>query len=67
MAGNTGKMTKEAIVKRGPRKVLIRVYDEGKPVFMIAIEGQEPKCGRILARSYSESYLLRIAKSQANQ
>lgn len=65
MSGNTGKMTRDAIAKRGPRKVLILVYDEGKPVFLIAMEGQEPKMGRILARSYSESYLNRIAKANA--
>lgn len=63
MAGNTGKMTKEAIARRGPRKVLILVYDEGKPVYLICPENEEPQIGKILARSYSESYLKRIAEA----
>ena len=60
MAGNSGKMTNEALAARGPRMVLARaagtlvIYREGQPV----IRGPFS----VLARSYSLSYLRKVGK-----
>lgn len=60
MAGNTGKMTREALAARGPRMVLARVGG-GLVIFR---EWQEPfRTGTIysvLAKSYTLSYLKRL-------
>ena len=68
MAGNSGKMTNEAIAARGPRMVLARLCNtKGVGMLVIYREGQEPfKHGTVwvgvLARSYSLSYLRRVGK-----
>jgi hypothetical protein len=60
MAGNSGKMTNEALAARGPRMVLARVgrslviYREGQP----CIRGPFS----VLAKSYSLGYLRRVGK-----
>ena len=64
MAGNTGKMTREAIAARGPRMVLahdLNSNDLGKLVYYR--EDQKP-AGKFaeIARSYSMSYLKRLEK-----
>lgn len=66
MAGNTGKMTREQIKQRGPRMVLARylgtnnllIFKEGEEE-LIALVGQYA----VLAKSYSRSYLERIAEA----
>jgi len=65
MAGNSGKMTNEAIAARGPRMVLARVnnswlviYREGQP----CINYRKVTSMSVLARSYSLSYLRRVGK-----
>jgi len=67
MAGNSGKMTNEAIAARGPRMVLARLYRQGWNMLVVYREGQEPfKDGTVwvgvLAKSYSLSYLKRVGK-----
>jgi hypothetical protein len=68
MAGNTGKMTRGAIERRGPRMCLgYMVGDEGYFIFR---EGQLPLKNnyyrlRVLARSYSKSYLMRVGRAQS--
>jgi len=65
MAGNTGKMTREQIRLRGPRMVLGRFLSNGE--LFIFIEGQTPVDSyAVIARSYSRSYLERIAKVAAD-
>jgi hypothetical protein len=62
MAGNTGKMTREQIRLRGPRLVLGRFLNNG--ALFIYTEGQTPvERYAVLAKSYSRSYLERIAKA----
>ena len=71
MAGRTGKMTLDAIYKRGPRLVLCQVthysggwmpviFRAGKPPF--ALDTGEFKV-QLVAVSYSKSYLKRIGKA----
>ena len=67
MAGNTGKMTNEAIEERGPRMVLTRlgengyfIYREDKPCFFP--NTATTRHIRYGSRSYSRSYLLRIGR-----
>jgi len=68
MAGNSGKMTNEAIAARGPRMVLARLYRQGWNMLVVYREGQEPfryesRCWHfVLAKSYSLSYLKRVGK-----
>jgi|HubBroStandDraft_1064217.scaffolds.fasta_scaffold594659_2 hypothetical protein len=67
MAGNSGKMTNEAIAARGPRMVLARLYRQGWNMLVIYREGQEPfNDGRqhvgVLAKSYSLSYLKKVGR-----
>lgn len=76
MAGSTGKMTKAAIRERGPRMVLYKIALGGAftsrrsaSMLVVARLGISPfsnkaiDCNlRILARSYSKSYLLRVAQ-----
>jgi len=69
MAGNSGKMTNEAIAARGPRMVLARVVKGiGRSWLVIYREGQPTVRLRdgmslsVLARSYSLSYLKRVGK-----
>jgi hypothetical protein len=62
MAGNTGKMTREQILLRGPRQVLARSLSNG--ALFIYKEGETPVDRYVvLAKSYSRSYLERIAKA----
>jgi hypothetical protein len=74
MAGNSGKMTNEAIRARGPRMVLgeIRPNDESRSLWVIYREGAEPILlpspnYRLFewSKSYTLSYLLRIGRSMA--
>lgn len=67
MAGNTGKMTNEAIAARGARIELLRIADS----FVIASADAPPfrtvterYNRRIYATSYDKRYLLRIGRSQ---
>jgi hypothetical protein len=68
MAGNTGKMTREALEARGPRMVLGEVrFSETKSALIIYREGAVPLLPGnyklfTWSRSYSKSYLLRIAR-----
>lgn len=68
MAGNTGKMTAEALAARGPRMVLGEVrFSETKSALIIYREGAVPLLPGnyklfTWSRSYTLSYLLRIAK-----
>ena len=73
MAGNTGKMTREALEARGPRMVLGEVrFSETKSALIIYREGAAPLLPGSLvsgnyrlftwSKSYTLSYLLRIAK-----
>jgi hypothetical protein len=67
MAGNSGKMTNEAIAARGPRMVLARVHRQGWSMLIIYREGQEPwrhlQCWHfVLAKSYSLSYLRKVGR-----
>jgi hypothetical protein len=60
MAGNSGKMTNEALAARGPRMVLARV---GRSLVIY----RERECPikvpfSVLAKSYSLGYLLRVGK-----
>ncbi len=69
MSGNTGKMTNNEIEKRGPRMVLVNYRGNG---LMIHRDNHEAinyfnyvhADVRQLARSYSLSYLMQIAKAQ---
>jgi len=73
MAGNTGKMTAEAILARGPRMQLSAVYIGGERIgFFIGCEMEvwvtpNPRLKnsdcRCYARSYSLPYLLRLARA----
>lgn len=63
MSGNTGKMTAAAIEARGPRLVLTKVFKDGK--YIGSIICSQIDCHyqwHVVARSYSLSYLLHIAK-----
>lgn len=66
MAGNTGKMTREALAARGPRMVLARVGASGQTYRGLVIyrEGQCPirVPFSVLAKSYSLSYLRKVGK-----
>jgi len=68
MAGNSGKMTNEAIAARGPRMVLARLCTtKGLNMLVIYRDGQEPfiegkQWVGVLARSYSLSYLRKVGK-----
>lgn len=74
MAGNTGKMTSEAIAVRGPRLVLLEIQKHGKRIgFVIARVSQLPLnqapymiVGDVrvshYAQSYTLAYLRRIVK-----
>lgn len=64
MAGNSGKMTNEAIRVRGPRNVLGRRFADGK--LFIYLEGDKSVHGvahTIIARSYTMSYLRKLEKA----
>lgn len=61
MAGNTGKMTREAIAARGPRLALVKLLN-GQ--FGIVSEDHIPPNALIYARSYTRRYLEQIAKAQ---
>lgn len=75
MAGNTGKMTNEAIIARGPRMRLLAVYsgvsrigfvvmrDPNSPVGLGTTKLERPSY-RTYANSYSLGYLLRIGSAQ---
>jgi len=61
MSGNTGKMTRDAVRLRGPRFVLSRV----RGTFVIWREDARPFTYIVpgyTAKSYTMSYLLRIAR-----
>jgi hypothetical protein len=68
LAGNTGKMTAAALAARGPRMVLGEIrFSETRSVLIIYREGSVPLLPGnyklfTWARSYTLSYLLRIAK-----
>lgn len=75
MAGNTGRMTTEAVEARGPRMVLwsiygLKEYHRRRIGFAITREGQMPvpylhyakNYARRYAMSYSLSYLLRLTR-----
>ena len=70
MSGRTGKMTAEALAARGPRMVLGEVrFSETKSALIIYREGAIPLATLLgdyqlftWAKSYTLSYLLRIAK-----
>jgi hypothetical protein len=66
MAGNSGKMTNEAIAARGPRMVLARVGANGQAYRGLVIY-RERECPikvpfSVLAKSYSLSYLLKVGR-----
>jgi hypothetical protein len=72
MAGNTGKMTAEAIRQRGPRKALMRVDRNGSSFKVICIPGLHPFNDRarfvgtsifVVAQSYSTSYLRGVGRA----
>jgi hypothetical protein len=74
MPGNTGKMTREAIAKRGPRMRLLKVYTGVGPLVSVGLcimrDPDSPifrghTWYQTLAQSYSLPYLLRIGR--ANQ
>ena len=67
MAGNTGKMTREAIAARGPRMVLARPLDSNDLGALVYYREDQKPAGRFaeIARSYSMSYLKRLEKANA--
>lgn len=78
MAGTTGKMTREAIAARGPRMVLHRInLPSGDIGYVVSRYGQQnspfsDSKSKVLmcdfeqyARSYTLTYLMRIAKAMA--
>ena len=75
MAGNTGKMTREALAARGPRMVLaeVRFNNEMPSLWLIYREGASPVVPsynyRVFewSKSYTLSYLMRIARTMANK
>lgn len=78
MSGHTGKMTSEAIAERGPRMVLYQIVSKRRDrgMLVIARYGQSPFTDRKaevfnfsfaqIARSYSLSYLMRVAFGNLN-
>lgn len=75
MAGNTGKMTTEALLARGPRMRLCAVYDGYKRLGFVVYRDPDSPIGlgitklkhpayRTYAHSYSLGYLLRVGKAQ---
>lgn len=71
MSGRTGKLTREALAARGPRMVLtILVNQSGLRQQIIHRDRQWPVIfdkhpyvsSYLIAKSYSLSYLLRVAK-----
>lgn len=67
MSGNTGKMTAAAIAERGPRLVLC--HKVGRKTLLIISESQPAgqKYYVALAKSYSRSYLVRIANADREE
>lgn len=64
MAGNTGKMTREAIERRGPRMVLAAYGKEGYFIYREDRPCLPPGTLRCpIARSYTKSYLVNIVKA----
>lgn len=62
MAGNTGKMTANALAARGPRMALARMRDGSLKIFNN--EYEVPHIGaRVIARSFTKSYLEKIKKT----
>lgn len=74
MAGNTGKMTAEALRARGPRLFLVRAFNpftakqhglaivrEGSTVFNKRVRSSTTLHLGIVARSYSLKYLQQVA------
>jgi hypothetical protein len=66
MAGNTGKLTREAVIARGPRMALVR----HKGQLIIFRQGVNPfsdfgRGGSVLAQSYSLAYLLKVGRGQS--
>ena len=79
MAGNTGRMTTEALEARGPRMILwsivaVKNYHAQRVGFAITQEGHMPvpymlyahKKARRYAISYNIGYLLRLARAASN-
>lgn len=66
MAGNTGKMTREAIAARGPRWLLLQEQDTKAWFIVLENDSSSLKPGRyfIHARSYSVKYLERVQRGQ---
>jgi hypothetical protein len=75
MAGNTGKMTRDAVLERGPRMQLIRAYSGTTPLGFVVMGGRDSAIGlgvtkidrpsyRTYAESYTLGYLLRIGRAQ---
>lgn len=77
MAGNTGKMTNEAIAERGPRMLLTEAR-EGTRTVGVVIHREGSECFRrsgftklrhatvrhyVWSKSYSISYLIKVGKS----
>lgn len=78
MSGSTGKTTTDAVRERGPRMVLRNIYKDGRFIGQVIarldwLEGGRWWSERVwmappsysspaIAKSYSLSYLLRIAK-----
>jgi len=60
MAGNTGKMTAEALAARGPRMALARLRDGSYRIF--DNEYHVPADALIISRSFTKSYLAKIKK-----
>jgi hypothetical protein len=63
MAGRTGKMTAEALFARGPRMALARLKDGTVKIF--DNEYHVPLDAGIIAKSFTRSYLEKIAKYNA--
>ena len=60
MAGNTGKMTRDALEDREPRMALARLENDTYKIF--DSEEDVPYGAAIIARSFTRSYLKRIEK-----
>lgn len=71
MSGRTGKLTADAIARRGPRLVLVRIMARNPSDHsMLVIWREDRRATRagschvqFLAKSYTLAYLLRIARA----
>lgn len=62
MSGRTGKMTAEAIKRRGPRMVLARDLDSNDLFKLVYFREDQQPAGRfsVVAKSYSMRYLKKL-------